>query len=233
MAKATKVTKSTRKPAAKKAPVQKKAVPAVKTPPRKPAVSTAVAKKPAAKKPVAKKPVAKKPAARKPAAKKPAPAKSAAVRSAVPAAAPAKTAPTPVLTDSPGHLLRRAEQRAMNIYMQEVGSKGPTPRQFVVLTAVAANEGISQTDLVAATGIDRSTLADMISRMIKNGHLSRNRTKDDQRVNAVKLTAAGRRVLKAAEPKVKAAEKRVVEPLPASKRAALLDALQALAGRDE
>lgn len=231
MAKATKVTKKARKPVAKKAPAQKKAAPAAKPAARKPAA----AKKPAAKKPAAKKPAAKKPAVRKAAAAKPAPAarrRSRAATTAAPAA-PAKAAPTPVLTDSPGHLLRRAEQRAMNIYMQEVGSKGPTPRQFVVLTAVAANEGISQTDLVAATGIDRSTLADMISRMIKNGHLSRNRTKDDQRVNAVKLTAAGRRVLKAAEPKVKAAEKRVVQPLSAAKRAALLDALQALAGRDE
>ena len=218
MAKATKVTKTTRKPAAKKAPVRKKAATTAKAAPRKPAASRAAAKKPAA---------------RKPAVRKAAPAKSAAAGRAAPAAAPAKTVPTPVLTDSPGHLLRRAEQRAMNIYMQEVGSNGPTPRQFVVLTAVAANEGISQTDLVAATGIDRSTLADMISRMIKNGHLSRKRTKGDQRVNAVKLTAAGRRVLKAAEPKVKAAEKRVIEPLPASKRAALLDALRALAGRDE
>lgn len=223
MAKATKVTKTTRKPAAKKVPARKKAAIAAKAAPRKPAASKAAVKKPAA----------KKPAVKRPAVKKAAPAKSAAVQRAAPSAAPAKTAPQPVLTDSPGHLLRRAEQRAMNIYMQEVGSGGPTPRQFVVLTAVAANEGISQTDLVAATGIDRSTLADMISRMIKNGHLSRNRTKDDQRVNAVKLTAAGRRVLKAAEPKVKAAEKRVIEPLPASKRAALLDALRALAGRDE
>ncbi len=225
MAKATKVTKKARKPVAKNTPAQKKAATAAKPAARKPV---------AAKKPAAKKPAAKKPAIRKAAAAKPAPARrrSRAAATAAPAA-PAKAAPTPVLTDSPGHLLRRAEQRAMNIYMQEVGSKGPTPRQFVVLTAVAANEGISQTDLVAATGIDRSTLADMISRMIKNGHLSRNRTKDDQRVNAVKLTAAGRRVLKAAEPKVKAAEKRVVQPLPAAKRAALLEALQALAGRDE
>lgn len=228
MAKATKVTKTTRKPAAKKAPARKKAATAAKAAPRKPAASKAAVKKPAAKKPAV-----KKPAVKKAAVKKTAPAKSAAVQRATPSAAPAKAAPQPVLTDSPGHLLRRAEQRAMNIYMQEVGSGGPTPRQFVVLTAVAANEGISQTDLVAATGIDRSTLADMISRMIKNGHLSRNRTKDDQRVNAVKLTAAGRRVLKAAEPKVKAAEKRVIEPLPASKRAALLDALRILAGRDE
>jgi len=33
---------------------------------------------------------------------------------------------------------------------------------FTVLAAVEQNEGMSQTDLVAITGIDRSTLAEMI-----------------------------------------------------------------------
>lgn len=138
----------------------------------------------------------------------------------------------PVLNSSPGHLLRRAEQRAMNIYMQEVGGKGLTPRQFVVLTAVAEYEGVSQTDLVEVTGIDRSTLADMVARMIANGHLSRKRTKDDQRVNAVKITAAGKRILKSTEAKVAAAEKRTIAPLPAAKRKVFQECLRLLAERE-
>lgn len=139
-------------------------------------------------------------------------------------------APRPVLTDSPGHLLRRAEQRAMNIYLQEVGADGLTPRQYVVLTAVAAYEGYTQSDLVTATGIDRSTLADMISRMIDNGALSRERTSADARANAVKLTAAGRRQLLATAAKMRKAETRMIAPLAASKRAAFLDALRIIGG---
>ncbi len=138
--------------------------------------------------------------------------------------------PKPVLMDSPGHLLRRAEQRAAIIYTQEVGANGLTPRQYVVLSAVAAYEGHTQSDLVMATGIDRSTLADMIGRMIDNGLLSRERTKDDARANAVKLTAAGRRSLQTTTAKIKKAETRMIAPLVTSKRAAFMDALRILGG---
>ncbi len=139
----------------------------------------------------------------------------------------------PVLIDSPGHLLRRAEQRASSIYTQEVGTSGLTPRQYVVLTAVAAYEGQTQTDLVSATGIDRSTLADMIARMIANGLLDRERTRSDARANSVTLTAAGKRQLAATTAKVRNAEKRVIAPVPASKRAVLLECLRALGGRPD
>lgn len=137
----------------------------------------------------------------------------------------------PVLTDSPGHLLRRAEQRAANIYTQEVGLSGLTPRQYVVLTAVAAYEGQTQTDLVTATGIDRSTLADMIARLIANGLLARERTEGDQRANSVTLTSAGKRQLAATATKVRDAEKRVISPVPVTKRAVFLECLRVMGGR--
>lgn len=139
-------------------------------------------------------------------------------------------APKPVLTNSPGHLLRRAEQRAASLYTQEVGANGLTPRQYVVLSAVSAYEGHTQSDLVSATGIDRSTLADMLVRMIEGGLLSRERTRDDGRANAVKLTASGRRILQAATVKIRKAETRMLAPLAASKRAAFLEALRIVGG---
>lgn len=161
---------------------------------------------------------------------KPAKLKKAAPRQGA-AKAVKKITVKPVLTDSPGHLLRRAEQRAANIYTQEVGLNGLTPRQYVVLTAVAAYEGQTQTDLVLATGIDRSTLADMIARMIANGLLARERTEGDQRANSVTLTSAGRRQLSATATKVRNAEKRVIAPVPVAKRAVLLECLRAMGGR--
>ncbi len=51
-----------------------------------------------------------------------------------------------------------------------------TARQFAVLLTVEEDEGLSQTDLVNMTGIDRSTLADMIGRMLKKDLLRRRRT---------------------------------------------------------
>ncbi len=133
------------------------------------------------------------------------------------------------LKKSPGHLLRRAQQYGHDLYSKEVGSSGPTPRQFEVLHVVAQNEGLSQTDLVRHTGIDRSTLADMIARMMKKGLLSRKRTKEDARANAVSITASGRRMLKSAESKVNKSDNAVLAVLPKTQQSAFMKALTAYA----
>lgn len=133
------------------------------------------------------------------------------------------------LKNSPGHLLRRAQQYANDLYAKNVGPSGPTPRQFEVLYAVSRNEGLSQTDLVHETGIDRSTLADMIARMIKKGLLSRKRTKDDARANAVSITAAGKRMLSSAMSSVNKAENATLSVLPKTQQAAFMKALRAYA----
>ena len=95
------------------------------------------------------------------------------------------------LSRSPYHLLKRAAQYAAHIYQGEVGKSGLTQRQFTVLFAVDRNEGISQTALVKLTGIDRSTLADLVARLLAQGYLQRRRTKDDARTNSLRITAAG------------------------------------------
>ena len=84
-----------------------------------------------------------------------------------------------VLEDSAIHLLHRAGQCAGDVFSEEIATRDLTPRQFAVLVAVAHEEGLSQTDLVDRTGIDRSTLADIIRRMLGKNLLSRRRTRTD------------------------------------------------------
>ncbi|NJO34846.1 MAG: MarR family transcriptional regulator [Rhodospirillales bacterium] len=79
------------------------------------------------------------------------------------------------------HLLHRAGQCADELFAAQTGPIDLTPRQYEVMRVVARTDDLSQTSLVEATGIDRSTLADMIARMIDKGHLSRSRTKEDAR----------------------------------------------------
>ena len=66
------------------------------------------------------------------------------------------------LERSPIHLLHRAGQCAGDIFQAEMGGGDLTPRQYAVLVTVSQNEGLSQTSLVEKTGIDRSTLADIV-----------------------------------------------------------------------
>ena len=133
------------------------------------------------------------------------------------------------LQQSPGHLLRRAQQYADDLYKNHVGKDGPTARQFTVLHTVSQEEGLSQTDLVRRTGIDRSTLADMIARLTKKGYLARQRTKDDARANSVKLTASGRKVLTSASNKVMKAEEEALSMLPKTQQASFMKNLRSYA----
>jgi MarR family transcriptional regulator, lower aerobic nicotinate degradation pathway regulator len=133
------------------------------------------------------------------------------------------------LDNSPAHLLRRATQYANDIYANEVGEEALTARQFAVLLTVDSHEGLSQTDLVNMTGIDRSTLADMIGRMLKKDLLRRRRTDDDARANSVSITSSGKRALSSVLNRVKKAEEKVLSPLPSGKRGDFLKMLTLIA----
>jgi DNA-binding MarR family transcriptional regulator len=105
-----------------------------------------------------------------------------------------------------------------------------TPRQLAVLMTVAQNEGLSQTGIVDATGIDRSTLADIVRRLTKKGLLRRRRTREDARAYAVKLTDEGRHALRGAEPLAKRVDQRVLDALPKQQREQFIAALLAIVG---
>ncbi len=106
-----------------------------------------------------------------------------------------------------------------------MGEGDLTPRQYAVLVAVSQNEGLSQTNLVEKTGVDRSTLADIVRRMLKKGLLQRRRTRDDARAYAVKLTEEGWRILKAADPLAKRVDDKILAALPGQQRERFLQDL--------
>src|ERR1700733_2002369 len=60
------------------------------------------------------------------------------------------------------HLLHRAGQCAEVLFANETGKTELTPRQYAILACVQQNPDISQTGLVEQTGVDRSTLADIV-----------------------------------------------------------------------
>ncbi len=136
--------------------------------------------------------------------------------------------PTSPLERSPSHLLHRVLQLALDVYGEEAGPAAVSQRQYAVLCAVAHQEGVSQTGLVQLTGIDRSTLADMLARMIAKGLLIRERSSADARINIVRTTDAGREALADMAPKVVAADTRILSLLGPKKRDPFLSALRRL-----
>lgn len=121
---------------------------------------------------------------------------------------PAKKVSPPAATNSVtaiytlmlANRLHRAEQIVADLWRQAAYSAGlgaMTLRQAAVIEFISgfsdAASPPSQTDIVDRSDVDRSTLADVIRRLEKSGHIERRRTKHDARAYAIKLTALGQR----------------------------------------
>ena len=109
--------------------------------------------------------------------------------------------------------VHRAEQAAALLFAKNSAAK-MTVRQAIVLKAVLDNSGGSQTDLVRATGVDRSTLADIVRRLQRRGWLQRRRTKEDARAYAVQLTPEGHKALQSARQAATKTEKALAQQMP-------------------
>jgi DNA-binding MarR family transcriptional regulator len=157
--------------------------------------------------------------------------RKAAKRSGAAGVGPRKASSSKVfrLSRSPSHLLRRAEQFAAELFARSELHDGVTLRQTVLLAAIAEAEGASQSDLVRTTGVDRSTLAEMMARMEKRGLIARAAAADDGRAKSVRLTAGGRRRLDAVLPAIANVDRSLLAALPASKRTAFQAILAELA----
>src|SRR3984957_7065547 len=137
------------------------------------------------------------------------------------------------LSEAPSHLIRRCQQFYGDLYAREAGGKELTKQQFTLLCALEQNDGVSQTALVEITGIDRSTLAEMVRRMLEKGLLSRERTEEDQRANAVAISPAGRKALRSARNASDRAEKALLEILPLPDRQKFIRSLAQIAEAGE
>lgn len=133
------------------------------------------------------------------------------------------------LGNSVTHLLHRALQLALDYHTEAAGPGAVTQRQYTVLAAAGAHDGLTQNDLVRATGIDRSTLADLVARMLVKGLLVRERSTTDARANSVRLSETGRMALAVGAGPASAADNRLLSTLSAKKREGFMKTLVAVA----
>lgn len=126
------------------------------------------------------------------------------------------------------HLLHRAGQAADELFAAEMGGSDLTPRQYAVLAALSRREAASQTDIVKETGIDRSTLADIVKRLVQKGVVVRRRAKNDARAYSVRLTPTGSAILKQAEPVAQRVSERLLRYVAGTRRAELVDCLSSI-----
>jgi DNA-binding MarR family transcriptional regulator len=134
------------------------------------------------------------------------------------------------LDHSPLHLLHRVRQCAGDLFQTEMTGIDLTARQYVVLVAASQRDGLSQQDVIDATGIDRSTVSQVVQTLLRKGLIKRRRTREDARAYAITLTPVGRDTLKVTEPLVRRIDDALIGALPASHASTFLDSLRTIVG---
>ena len=124
-----------------------------------------------------------------------------------------------------GYQLRRAQIAAFQHFAATVGQAGVTPGWFGLMVIVANNEGLSQTRLARALGIDGSTMVAMIDRLEENGWLRRQRSEVDRRSHALYLTEEGTDLLDRLTPMVEQHEAELSQGFSADDKQDLLSLL--------
>ena len=128
----------------------------------------------------------------------------------------------------PGHYIRRMQQIAVAIFLQETEEHGVTPVQYAALQGVGNTPGIDQRSLARAIGLDTSTIAGVIDRLEARGLMLREASAEDRRVRLLQLTNEGRALLAALVPAMQRAQERMLAPLPKGERAEFMRMLRTI-----
>jgi DNA-binding MarR family transcriptional regulator len=137
------------------------------------------------------------------------------------------------LDELPGHYIRRLQQMAVAIFLDETSAYGITPVQYAAMQAVHDRPELDQRSLSRAIGFDTSTTGGVIDRLEKRGLMRRNASAEDRRVRLLTLTAEGEALLDEVRPAMLRAQVRMLEPLPASERQNFMAMLKVLVTRSD
>jgi DNA-binding MarR family transcriptional regulator len=140
--------------------------------------------------------------------------------------------PAEDLMQHPGHLLRRAVQ-VMNVLWNEEVSHTITSPQFAALNALYCEPNLDQRTLGQRISLDRSTMAEVVSRLHARGLVRTERDPRDGRRKTINLTPKGLHSVKQLIPRTHAMTNRLVGPLDEEQRAELLCLLTKVVGANE
>ncbi|MCB4789463.1 MarR family transcriptional regulator [Delftia sp. Lp-1] len=114
------------------------------------------------------------------------------------------------LYDQPGHLIRRAQQIAAQLFRDVLGPD-VTPVQYAILRMLQEKPGIDQVTLARLVALDNSTTADIAARLEAKGWVLREILPRRQR--RLTLTAEGETMLAGFVPNVHELHERMLAAL--------------------
>jgi DNA-binding MarR family transcriptional regulator len=134
---------------------------------------------------------------------------------------------------APGHLIRRAHQVAVAIFMEETAHFDTTPVQFAILNALIDDPGEDQVTLAGKVAFDAATFGSVIGRLESKGWVRREPDAGDRRRKLLWVTPKGEQAARRMKRAVAKAQTRILGPLGAAERRQLVELLGKLVAGHE
>jgi len=135
------------------------------------------------------------------------------------------------LYQRPGFLIRRAQQIAVSIFLQETGALRITNTQYGILFLLKHRSGLDQISVAKLLGLDRSTTGMVLGKLEKAGLIGRCVGAHDRRTRTLALTETGEDLLQQLAEPARKAQQRVLAPFTTQEREVLLGLLAKLVAK--
>jgi DNA-binding MarR family transcriptional regulator len=122
------------------------------------------------------------------------------------------------LWSRPGYLIRRLHQIHCALFLEELKSSGLTPVQYGLLTALSIRGELDQVSLAEEIGLDRTTTAEVLSRLERRKLVTRKANPRDRRAKLARITPRGRTVTAKMFSSMQRAQDRLCAPLTQKER---------------
>ena len=136
------------------------------------------------------------------------------------------------LAQFPGYLMARLGESSRRRFAEALEADGLHPRDFGVLTMVAAQPGMTQQQLYEKTGIDPSSMVAVIDELEAVGLAERRPHPGDRRARSIHLTEQGRETLSRVRRVASDLQRELFAPLTGEEARTLHLLLRKLAGSD-
>ncbi len=123
-----------------------------------------------------------------------------------------------MVSDRLGYLLKHVQARLAEQQAGALEPFGINGRDLAVLSTVASEEPLSQLEVAARLGVDRTSIGDLLDSLEDRGLVERRRSPEDRRRNIVALTPHGEDTVRKAEQIRVEIERRFLAPLTSSTR---------------
>jgi DNA-binding MarR family transcriptional regulator len=118
----------------------------------------------------------------------------------------------------PGYLVRRLHQIHLALFLEECKTSQLTPVQYGLMTALCEHGELDQVSLAEEVGLERTTAAEVLTRLERRKLVSRKANPRDLRAKLVRITPRGRALTSATFGSMQRAQERLTAPLDSKER---------------